>query len=76
MSKKELINACIDLSYNVSRKEMQDAIKEVSGKRYMKADFSVSVWSALYNKLDKIVNGENGTTVLFFGSNVESYRQK
>lgn len=75
MNKKELINGCIDMSYNVSKEEMQKAVKEVSGKRYMETKMTTKVWNALYEKLETIVNGENGSKVLFFGSNAESYRQ-
>lgn len=75
MSKKELINGCIDMSYNVSKEEMQKAIKEVSGKRFMETKMSTKVWKALYEKLENILNGENGSKVLFYGSNVEAYRQ-
>lgn len=75
MSKKELINSCIDMSYNVSKEEMQKAIKEVTGKRFMETKMSVKAWQALYEKLENIVNGENGCKVLFYGSNVEAYRQ-
>lgn len=75
MNKKELINSCIDMSYNVSKEEMQKAIKEVSGKRFMETKMTTKVWSALYEKLETIVNGENGCKVLFYGSNAEAYRQ-
>lgn len=75
MNKKELINNCIDMSYNVSKEEMQKAIKEVSGKRYMETKMSTKIWNALFEKLEVITNGENGCKVLFYGSNAESYRQ-
>lgn len=76
MSKKELINACIDMSYNVSAEEIRKAIKEVSGQECMETKLSVKVWQALYEKLQSTLDGENGSKYLFCGSNVEHYRQK
>ena len=76
MNKKELINTCIDLSYNVSVEEMRAAIMSVSGERYMEVRYPKKIWEALANKLSSIISGENGNKYLFYGSNVEAYRQK
>lgn len=75
MNKKELINSCIDMSYNVSKEEMQRVIKKVSGKKHMEIKMNIKTWEALHNELESILNEENGCMVLFYGSNVESYRQ-
>lgn len=75
MTKKELINACIDMSYNVSKEEIEKAIKEVTGKRCMETKMNVLLWKQLHEKMKNILNGENGSKYLFFGSNVEAYRQ-
>lgn len=76
MNKKEIINACIDMSYNVSKEEIQKTIKEVSGKNCMEIKMSVKIWLALHEKLTNISSGENGCKYLFYGSNVEHYRQR
>ena len=76
MKKKDLINACIDKSYNVSKEEVKKAIKDVTNREYMKIDFSVKQWKALYEKLINASKGREGNIHLFYGSNVEFYRQK
>ena len=63
------------MSYNVSKEEMQKAIKEVTGKTAMQTCFPIKQWQMLYEKLSNVLDGENGSKYLFLGSNVEHYRQ-
>lgn len=76
MNKKEYINACIDMSYNVTKEEIVKAIKETTGQKYMETKMRVSAWKELFEKMKNILNGENGNKYLFYGSNPEDYRQK
>ena len=77
MTKKEIINACIDMSYKVSKEEIEKAIKEITGLKYMETKMKVSLWKQLFRKMVEIIlNGENGSNYLFYGSNPETYRQK
>lgn len=76
MNKKDIINACIDMSYNVSKEEIENAIKEVTNQKYMETKMKVTLWKQLFEKMQNILNGENGSKYLFIGSNPEAYRQK
>lgn len=76
MNKKEIINACIDMSYNVSKEEIEKVIKEVTGQKYMETRMKASLWEQVYEKMLNILNSENGSRYLFLGSNPEAYRQK
>lgn len=51
MNKKEIINACIDMSYNVSKEEIEKAIKEITGQKYMETKMKVSLWKQLFEKM-------------------------
>ena len=76
MNKKEIINACIDMSYNVAKEEIEKAIKEITGQRFMETKMKISLWKQLYEKIQNMLNGENGNKYLFLGSNPDAYRQR
>ena len=63
------------MSYNVSKEEIQKAIKEVTGRNAMQTCFPTNQWQMLHEKLLNLLSGENGSKFLFLGSNVEHYRQ-
>jgi hypothetical protein len=76
MNKKELINGCIDMSYEVSKEDVEKAIIEITGNRYMQTKYPVKQWRELHDKLNTLVKtGAGGNLALFLGSNTEYYRQ-
>ena len=76
MTKTELVNKCIDLSYNVSKEELKGILKNSLNRSYMQTKDSKKDWETLFNEMNKITSEENGSSVLFVGSNVEHYRIK
>ena len=59
----------------MSYDEMEKAIFEVIGERYMQTKHSIKAWKELHDKLSNILNQKNGSVALFAGSNAEHYRQ-
>ena len=54
MNKKDIINACIDMSYNVSKEEIENAIKEVTNKKYMETKNESDIMETAFLKKCKI----------------------
>lgn len=55
MNKNDIIDECIDMSFYISKEEIEVIIKRVTGHKYMKINMNSSLWKEVHKLMKNIL---------------------